>query len=229
MAGSQVSKSYGKRADPVIHYCTNLTVLQSPAEKELQERTLTMHKHAGMLGAPEVLHLGKTYIHLIGAKRCLDIGTFTGASALAWAGTVPDDGEVLTFDVDHSALNEVGAPVFNKHPQLKAKISFHLGPALEKLDELISRGQTGTWDFAFIDADKENYSEYYRRAMALLRPGGVILVDNSLWSGRVAGDPAGFSVDTKAIDECNRCIFNDSASHSILLNLGDGTHVAIKK
>jgi len=75
MAGSQVSKSYGKRADPVIHYCTNLTVLQSPAEKELQERTLTMHKHAGMLGAPEVLHLGKTYIHLIGAKRCLDIGT----------------------------------------------------------------------------------------------------------------------------------------------------------
>jgi len=182
-----------------------------------------------MLGAPEVLHLGKTYIHLIGAKRCLDIGTYTGASALAWAGAIPEDGEVLTFDVDHTALTEIGGPVFEKHPYLKAKIDFHLGPALDKLDELIIRGLTGTWDFAFIDADKENYPEYYRRVMQLLRPGGVVLVDNSLWGGRVAGDPAGFSAETKAIDECNRCIFDDPASLSILLNIGDGTHVAIKK
>jgi len=116
-----------------------------------------------------------------------------------------------------------------KHPELKAKINFHLGPALEKLDQLIASGEAGTWDFAFIDADKENYTEYYRRVMALLRSGGVVLVDNAIWSERVTHDPASFSPETRAIDACNRHISNDPASHSVLLSIGDGVHVAIKK
>jgi len=229
--GSLLSKSSGGTIDPTTLYCVNLSIQQTPAELELQENTVTKHDAWFMLGAPEVFHLGKTYIHLIGAKRCLDIGTFTGASALAWASALPDGegSRVLTMDIDDLALKELGLPVLDKHPQQKRKIDFRLGLALEELDQLIAKGEAGTWDFAFIDADKMNYTEYYKRLMILLRPGGVILVDNALWSGRVLADPSGFDEETRGIHECNHYIHNDPASHSILLNIGDGAHVAVKK
>ncbi|KAI1714321.1 o-methyltransferase domain-containing protein [Ditylenchus destructor] len=245
---SVVSKSYGKNSNEVINYCAKLTVKQSDPEKELQEATLNGSPMAGALGAPEVLQFGKNLIGLIGGKRCLDIGTFTGGSALAWATAVPEDGQVLTMDVKHEALNDIGMPILNKYPDLKDKISFHLGHALDKLDQLIASGESGQWDFAFIDADKENNFNYYKRIMNLLRPGGVILVDNALFGGMVCGLPhpherepniAGeerkhhFSPEqarekAKAIDESNRLIYEDSESRSALLNLGDGTHVAFK-
>ena len=131
-----------------------------------------------MLGAPEVLQFGKNFIHLIGAKRVLDIGTFTGASAFAWASALPSEGHVDSFDISHDALNSVGLPIIKKHPNIEKKIAFNLGPAVEKLDELIGKGETGKYDFAFIDADKDNYPQYYDQCMKLLRPGGVIFVDN---------------------------------------------------
>ena len=202
---------------------------RSSVEKEIHDTTIATMKHARMLGAPEVLQLGKNFLHLIGAKRALDIGTFTGASATAWATALPDDGKVISFDVNHEALDAVGRPILKNHPELEKKITFHKGPALDALDDLIAKGESGTWDFAFIDADKENYSNYYDRIMKLLRSSGVILVDNALWSGSVTKDPSTFSADTKAIDECNKRISEDPASNSALINLGDGTHIAFKK
>uniref|UniRef100_A0AC35GAR6 O-methyltransferase n=1 Tax=Panagrolaimus sp. PS1159 TaxID=55785 RepID=A0AC35GAR6_9BILA len=136
-----------------------------------------------MLGAPEVLQFGKNFIRLIHAKRCLDVGTFTGASALAWALALPVDGEVASFDVDHTALNAVGTPIFDKHTEIKQKIKFHLGPAIDALDKLIFDGESGKWDFAFIDADKQNYPKYYEKCMTLLRSGGVIFIDNLIYDG----------------------------------------------
>lgn len=106
--------------------------------------------------------------------------------------------------------------------------SFHLGSAVSKLDELIASGESGKWDFAFIDADKENYTNYYQKSMTLLRPGGVIVVDNALWRGSVCGDSEKFNDSSKAVDGCNRFISADPTSRSALLNLGDGTHLAFK-
>uniref|UniRef100_A0AC35FFJ2 O-methyltransferase n=1 Tax=Panagrolaimus sp. PS1159 TaxID=55785 RepID=A0AC35FFJ2_9BILA len=224
-----MSKSYEHPNDPIVGYCTKLTVKQTPTEKELEESTIKNHQHYGMLGAPEVLQFGKNFIHLIGAKRVLDIGTFTGASALAWATALPADGEVQSFDVDHSALKSIGLPIIKKHPELEKRITFNLGPAVEKLDELIGKGESGKYDLAFIDADKINYTNYYKKCMKLLRSGGVILVDNALWNNAVTKNPSTFDASTKAIDECNKYIFEDESSNSTLLTIGDGVHVAFKK
>uniref|UniRef100_A0AC34GWR6 O-methyltransferase n=1 Tax=Panagrolaimus sp. ES5 TaxID=591445 RepID=A0AC34GWR6_9BILA len=223
-----MSKSYENPNDPIVDYCTKLTVKQTEAEKELEDATIKNISHFSMLGAPEVLQFGKNFIHLIGAKRVLDIGTFTGASALAWAIALPSDGEVQSFDVDHSPLKSVGLPIIQKHPDLEKKITFNLGPANDKLGELIAKGESGKFDFAFIDADKGNYKNYYKKCMKLLRSGGVILVDNSLWNNAVTKDPSTFDESTKAIDECNKFIFADDSSYSTLLTLGDGLHVAFK-
>ncbi|KAI1730838.1 o-methyltransferase domain-containing protein [Ditylenchus destructor] len=229
---SIVSKSFQERRDEVIEYCTALTNKQTDAEKELLHATLSSPSqgwYPGMVGAPEVLQLGKNFIGLIGARRCLDIGTFTGSSALAWATALPNDGLVLSMDVDHTALNAIGLPILEKYPDTRNKIS---------RDKSIHatlfafQGDTGwwsgKWDFAFIDADKGNYTNYYQKAMTLLRPGGVIIIDNALWRGSVCGDPEKFSDSAKAIDECNRFISSDPKSRSALLNLGDGTHLAFK-
>uniref|UniRef100_A0A7E4ZSJ0 O-methyltransferase n=1 Tax=Panagrellus redivivus TaxID=6233 RepID=A0A7E4ZSJ0_PANRE len=222
-------KNFGKsyqNKDPIITYCVEHSLKQTPAEKELQESTLAKERMAGALGAPEVLQLGKNFIELIGAKRALDIGTFTGASALAWAVALPEDGQVHTFDVDHTPLENTGLPVFNKYPEYKKKIVFNLGSAMDKLDELIANGEEGKFDFSFIDANKDTYPEYYEKSMKLLRKGGVILIDNSLMFGSVLNP---IQPGHKAIDACNKKIFADQANANILLTLGDGTHVVFKR
>jgi predicted O-methyltransferase YrrM len=224
-----MSKSFKNKNDPIVSYCTKLTVSQSQAEKELEDATLKNSPNYIMLGAPEVLQFGKNFIHLIGAKRALDIGTFTGASALAWAVALPSDGEVHSFDVSHDSLNSIGLPIIKKHPDLEKKITFTLAQAIDKLDELIANGESGKFDFAFIDADKINYTNYYKKCMKLLRSGGVILVDNALWNNSVTKDPSTFDDSTKAIDECNKFIFDDASCNSILLSVGDGLHVDFKK
>ncbi|PIC24907.1 hypothetical protein B9Z55_018044 [Caenorhabditis nigoni] len=227
---SVVAKSYEKGADPVVAYCSEHTSIQSSLQAELQKNTLANAPHSGMLGAPEVLTFGQNFIRSFGGKRVLDIGTFTGASALAWALAVPDDGEVYTFDIDHTNYKKYGVPVISKCEKTFKKIHALEGSALEALDKLIADGQSGTFDFAFIDADKANYSNYYDRSVTLLRKGGVIFVDNSLWNGAVC-DPAkrAESKSTQAIHDANDKIYQDDRTYSALLNLGDGTHVAFKK
>ncbi|WKY16532.1 hypothetical protein Q1695_001299 [Nippostrongylus brasiliensis] len=225
---SQVSKSYHS-ADPIVDYCSKYTVVQDPLQVELQETTLKSAPMAGMLGAPEVLTVGANFIHLVGGKKVLDIGTFTGASALAWALATGEVGKVYTFDICHENYKKFGLPVISKNPEVLKRINAVEGPALEGLDKLIAEGQSGTFDFAFIDADKENYSAYYDRAVTLLRKGGVIMIDNALWSGSVTKDPSGFDSSTKAIDATNKKIFGDDRTFSALFNCGDGLHVAFKK
>ncbi|TKR81331.1 hypothetical protein L596_015214 [Steinernema carpocapsae] len=109
------------------------------------------------------------------------------------------------------------------HPEVSRKIDFIKAPALDTLNALLA-GEAGTYDFAFIDADKGNYTNYYQKSMELLRPGGVILVDNALWEGRVTTDDQ----MTVAIRACNELIFTDPNSNSMLLNVGDGAHLAFK-
>ncbi|RCN51047.1 O-methyltransferase [Ancylostoma caninum] len=223
-----VSKSYNKGADSVINYCTNLTVKFHPLQAELQEVTLNNAPCSGMLGAPEVLTIGANFIHLIGGKKALDVGTFTGASALAWAIATGKDGKVYTFDVSHDNFKRFGVPVISKDGEIFKRIIPVEAPALESLDRLIAEGQSGTFDFAFIDADKENYPNYYDRVVTLLRKGGVLVIDNALWHGSVAQDPATFTEAARCIDATNRQIFKDDRTHSALINCGDGIHIAFK-
>ncbi|CAO4378097.1 unnamed protein product [Caenorhabditis nigoni] len=226
---SVVAKSYNKSADPVVAYCSEHTAIQTPLQVELQKETLTNAPMCGMLGAPEVLTFGQHFIQSFGGKRALDVGTFTGASALAWALAVPDDGEVYTFDIDHSNFKKYGVPILSKDQKTFAKINPVEGAAVESLDKLIADGQSGTFDFAFIDADKTSYPAYYEKCVTLLRSGGVILVDNSLRGGKVADPKCREDPSNAAIHATNDIIFQDQRTRSALLNLGDGTHVAFKK
>ncbi|KAK0404787.1 hypothetical protein QR680_017625 [Steinernema hermaphroditum] len=223
---SQIGKSYNRTDNPLIAYCSKITVKAESIENELTATTLANAKGAGMLGAPEILQMGKNFIKLIGAKKALDIGTFTGASALAWALALPEDGKVISMDVCHEQLDAIGRPLIEKRPEVAKKIDFRRGSALDTLDELIAKGESGAFDFAFIDADKLNYTNYYKKCMQLLRSGGVILVDNALWSGNVCTDDK--SPSTLAIDECNQFISTDPNSSNMLLNVGDGAHLAFK-
>uniref|UniRef100_A0A0M3I3U2 O-methyltransferase n=1 Tax=Ascaris lumbricoides TaxID=6252 RepID=A0A0M3I3U2_ASCLU len=203
-----------------------VSVKLDPLQAQLNARTMS-ERGGGMIGAPEVHQLGQNLIRLIGAKRVLDIGTFTGASALAWASAVPSDGEVFTMDITPGPYYRVGRPLISSRPDIAAKIKFFVGPALRQLDYLIASGQAGTWDFAFIDADKHNYPNYYEKCVQLLRPGGVILIDNALWHGNVAYKYK--DQTAMIIDATNQRAASDPRVDNFLLNLGDGTHVIFKR
>uniref|UniRef100_A0A914ZZR7 Uncharacterized protein n=1 Tax=Parascaris univalens TaxID=6257 RepID=A0A914ZZR7_PARUN len=174
---SIISKSY-ESDDPIITYCSTISVKQDPTLQKLSENTIKNAPMAMMLGAPEVLQFGQNLIRLTHAKRALDIGTFTGASALAWALALPANGEVISMDINHENLKRYGKEFIDSKPEVSKKINFKLGPAVQTLDSLIAAGESGKWDFAFIDADKINYPNYYEKCVQLLRPGGVILIDN---------------------------------------------------
>uniref|UniRef100_A0AC35UHZ9 Caffeoyl-CoA O-methyltransferase n=1 Tax=Rhabditophanes sp. KR3021 TaxID=114890 RepID=A0AC35UHZ9_9BILA len=221
---SVVAKSYSERADPIAKYCAEHTAKPTELEQNIAHSTLANHKMGRMLGAPEVLQCGKNFIKLIKAKRCLDIGTFTGASAVAWATALPDDGKVISFDVSHDALEQIGMPQINNAHGIAKKIDFVKGSALDGLDRLIANGESGTYDFAFVDADKVNYINYHDRCMKLIRSGGVIIYDNALWGGSVI-NPHANDESTSAIKALNEIVFQDPKCESMLLNSGDGIHV----
>jgi caffeoyl-CoA O-methyltransferase len=193
------------------------------AEPELLQR-LSAETHAGM-ESPQMLtgrlegRLLKLLTQLTGAGRVLEIGTFTGYSALSMAEGLPDDGQVITCEIEphHAAF---ARRYFQASPHGR-KIDLRMGAALETL-----KGLAGPFDLAFIDADKENYPAYYERVMELLRPGGVILVDNTLWSGLVLKPK---DRETVAIDTLNRRIAQDTRVENVLLTVRDGLQVVRKK
>ncbi|GMT17278.1 hypothetical protein PFISCL1PPCAC_8575 [Pristionchus fissidentatus] len=205
---SAVEKSY-ESSDKLIVYTSKLSTSSfADVQNQLQERTL---EATGALGGM--------------------LGTFTGASALAWALELPADGKVISMDVTHESLNKAGLPILDAHPELRKKIDFKLGSAVDELKSLVASGASGSFGFAFIDADKGNYSVYYDLCMELLAPGGVIMIDNidalqALWSGKVV-EPKDDS--SKAIDAVNRKAAADSRVFNTLFNIGDGVHLIVKK
>lgn len=208
--------------DRLYGYLLRNSVRETAVQRRLREETAKM-RYAGMQVSPEQGQFMALLIELIGARRCLEIGTFTGYSALAVALALPDDGRVVACDV-----NEEYTAVARRYWQeagVAGKIELRLAPALETLDALRSEG--ATFDFAFIDADKGNYEKYFERALALVRPGGLIAVDNVLWDGAVA-DPADKSDDTLAIRAFNAARHRDARVSLSLLPIGDGLTLARK-
>ena len=158
---------------------------------------------------------------MVGAKRVLEIGMFTGYSALCMASALPEDGELITCDVDPE-VEAIARRYFQRSPDGK-KIHIRMGPALETIASL-----EGHFDMAFVDADKESYPAYYEALVDRIRPGGLLVVDNVLWSGRVLS-PDEDDKDTHAIDRLNGMIQSDSRWDNVLLTVRDGIHVARRR
>lgn len=176
--------------------------------------------------SPEQGQFMQLLLRLMGARRCLEVGTFTGYSALAMALALPDDGEVVTCDrsVDYTAV----ARRYWSAAGVDDRIVLLLGPAADSLASLEAREGADTYDFAFIDADKTGYADYYERCLRLVRPGGLIAVDNTLWNGRVAEDDNP-SEDTLALRAFNRAVHADARVDLSLVPIGDGLTLARRR
>jgi caffeoyl-CoA O-methyltransferase len=199
---------------------------ESDVAAELRAHTLEATRWHVMQISPEQGAFMQFLVRLIGAKRTLEVGTFTGYSALVVAEALPDDGKVVACDVSDE-WTSIGRP-FWERAGVAAKIDLHLRPAVETLDELIDSGHAGSFDFAFIDADKANYDAYYERSLALVRTGGVIGIDNVLWGGRVAKRSA-TDEDTQAIRALNAKVQADARVDLSVLPVGDGLTLARKR
>jgi predicted O-methyltransferase YrrM len=164
-------------------------------------------------------------VKLLGARRTIEVGTFTGYSALTVALALPPDGRVLACDVSDE-YTRIGRP-FWQQAGVADRIELVLAPALQTLDARLAAGESGRYDFAFIDADKSNYDLYYERCLALLRPGGLIALDNMLWGGAVARPAT--DADTLALQALNSKLQGDQRIDHALLTVGDGLALARKR
>ena len=181
---------------------------------------------ANMQIAPEQGAFMALLARLTGARRCLEVGTYTGYSAIAVALALPRDGRVHACDIDEEAL-----AVARRHAEragVHGRLAFHPGDATATLDRLLAEGARETFDMMFIDADKTGYAGYWERGLGLVRPGGLILVDNVLWSGQVI-DASVQDADTRALRAFNGMVREDDRVEAVMLPLADGLTVARKK
>jgi predicted O-methyltransferase YrrM len=210
--------------DELYLYVLDHSLREHPAQTALREATRG-HPHAIMQIAPEQGALMAMLVKLIGARRTIEIGVFTGYSALAVALALPPDGRVLACDISDE-YTRIGKP-FWQQAGVTERIDLQLAPALTTLDARLAAGEAGLYDFAFIDADKTTYDAYYERCLQLLRAGGLIMIDNTLWSGDVAR-PAR-SADTRALQELNDKLHRDERIDLCLLPFSDGVTLVRKR
>lgn len=200
-------------------YCEAHSVAPAALLTEVHDYTTRNQADAQMLIGPLEAALLQLLVRVSGARRILEIGAFTGYSGLAMAEALPDDGQLITCEIDpkHAEI----ANGFFRRSEHGRKISLRLGPALDTLDVLAE----AVFDFVFIDADKENYVNYYDKAMAMLKPGGLIVADNVLWSGNVL-NPA--TETDRAVAAFNRHVGSDRRVECVVLPLRDGVSVIRK-
>ncbi|GAB4467310.1 MAG: class I SAM-dependent methyltransferase [Burkholderiaceae bacterium] len=210
--------------DALYDYVLAHSLREHPALAALREATST-HPRASMQIAPEQGQLMALLVKLIGARRTIEVGVFTGYSALAVALALPDDGHVLACDVSEEYTKV--AREYWQRAQVAHKIELVLAPAAQTLAARIDAGESGTYDFAFIDADKTGYDGYYERCLRLVRAGGLIAIDNVLWHGAVAR-PAD-SEDTRALQAFNAKLHRDDRIDLALVPIGDGLSLARKR
>lgn len=210
--------------DHLYRYLVDHSAREHPAQAGLREATQS-HPYAGMQIGPDQAQFMALLVKLMGARRTIEIGTFTGYSALAVALALPEDGRVLACDVSDE-FTRVGRPFWSQ-AGVEHKIELVLAPALQTLDARLAAGEAGAYDFAFIDADKVNYDGYYERCLQLVRIGGLIAFDNTLWGGAVA-KPAN-SPDTAALQALNSKLHHDERIDLALLTVGDGLTLARRR
>jgi predicted O-methyltransferase YrrM len=211
--------------DGLYSYLCKQTLRESKLMAQLRAETSRLPRGTMQI-SPEQGQLMGLLVRLIGARRALEIGTFTGYSALAVALALPADGRLICCDVSEEWTRM--AQRYWREAGVADRIELRLAPAAETLAALNAAGEDGRFDFAFIDADKENYDRYYEHCLKLVRPGGLIAVDNALWHGWVA-DPAHEDSDTAAIRALNRKVRDDPRVDMVLVPIGDGLLLARRR
>lgn len=219
-----MSRVHTPITDDLADYIRTITLREPEPLRRLRESTAD-HPHASMQTSPEQGQFLNLMARLVGARKTLEVGVFMGYSSTWVALALPPGGKVVACDVSE----EFTARARNTWHEagVEDRIDLRLAPALSTLQQLINSGHTGSFDFAFIDADKRNYANYYESALTLLRPGGLIAVDNVLWDGNVI-NPADADPDTEAIRAFNRKLHDDSRVALSLAPIGDGLTLACK-
>ena len=207
------------------HYVSEISLRETDVLKKLRVYTSSLQE-SNMQIAPEQGQYMALLARLIGAKNYIEVGVFTGYSTLAVALALPQDGSIIACDVSEEWTSI--AQMFWREANVMDKIDLRLAPAADTLKSLVSDGRINTFDLAFIDADKSSYSEYFELCLQLIRPGGLILIDNVLWNGDVV-NPEDQSRDTVAIREFNRNLHMDERVELSVLPLADGLTLALKR
>ncbi len=208
----------------LYEYLLAVSVQEIEVLQKLRAET-AQYPGAIMQIAPEQGQFMALLVQLIGAKKTLEIGVFTGYSSLVTALALPAEGKIIACDIDEDSTSI--ARRYWQEAGVIDKIDLRIAPALETLDKLLEEGQTNTFDFAFIDADKRNYENYYEKCLQLIRPGGLIAVDNVLWFGKVA-DPQDEDKRTVAIRAFNQKLAQDKRVKISLVPIADGLTLALK-
>ena len=212
-------------ADPALYdYALAHTLREHPEQTALREATAS-HPLAMMQIAPEQGQFMALLAKAIGARRAIEIGVFTGYSALSVALALPVNGRLVACDISDENV-KIGVP-FGQRAGVADRIDLRIAPAADTLRAMLAAGEAGQHDFVFIDADKSSYDTYYELALALLRPGGLVVIDNTLWGGAVAR-PAD-SADTRALQALNARVHGDGRVDMVLLPFSDGVTLARKR
>ncbi len=211
--------------DELYQYLLDVSLREPEVLRRLREETAAQPR-AAMQIAPEQGQFMALLVRLMGARKTLEVGVFTGYSSLSVALALPPEGHLIACDVSeqYTAI----ARRYWREAGVAGKIDLRLAPALETLDALLADGHAGTFDFGFIDADKKNYDAYYERALHLLRPGGLLAIDNVLWGGKVI-DPSITNETVTAIRALNAKLHHDARIHLSLLPIADGLTLALKR
>ncbi|HEY9641713.1 MAG TPA: class I SAM-dependent methyltransferase [Coleofasciculaceae cyanobacterium] len=212
--------------EPALYDYVLAASLREPELLQKLRQETASHPMSQMQIAPEQGQFMRLLVQLMGAKKALEVGVFTGYSSLCVAIALPPDGRLVACDVseEYTAI----AQRYWQQAGVDHKIDLRIAPALETLDQLLAAGEANTFDFAFIDADKGNYENYYERSLQLVRPGGLIVVDNVLWSGQVA-DPQVQDNRTEKIRAFNQKLHQDQRVSLSLLAIADGLTLALKR
>lgn len=211
--------------DRIYNYLCDVTVNEPELLQQLRTETAQL-EYSVMQIAPEQGQFMSLLIKLMGAKRAIEIGTFTGYSSICVASAMPDDGKLICCDISPQWTDI--AEKYWALTGLENKIDLHIQPAEQTLQTLLDDGAEKSFDFIFIDADKQNYIKYYEMALRLLRKGGIIAIDNTLWSGAVA-DPENIEPGTRAIRRFNDMLRDDDRVSQSLLTIGDGLTLILKE
>ena len=210
--------------DRLYDYLCDVSINEPELLRQLREETAQLD-YSVMQISPEQGQFMSLLIKLMGAKRAIEIGTFTGYSSICVASAMPDDGRLICCDISPQWTSM--AEKYWARANLENRIELYTQPADQTLQMLIDDGEEGSFDFVFIDADKQNYIKYYEMALRLLRKGGMIAIDNTLWSGAVA-DPENTEPGTRAIRRFNEMIKNDNRVSKSLVTIGDGLTLILK-